>query len=108
MKTITLDDIMKERQDRINGVAKKKSKTQFEKLAERVKNELGLELHSMRRTHAGRNMKASGAFTWLAKIRDQTNEIGSATPVTEILEAKSLHYEYCRWNGAWELKTEVE
>lgn len=61
-------------------------KTTKEKVQEKVKAELGYDIERIRTIHTGRNMKASGALSWVSNIVDSPLEIGSTHPMTEIIK----------------------
>jgi len=60
----------------------------FEKLAKRIKEDMGIELVDFYRTYAGINMKSSGAFVWAAKIKGSNKEVSSTVTATELLKRK--------------------
>jgi len=66
--------------------------TTFEKLAIRLKKDIGYDLVDFRRTYAGIHMKGSGAFVWVATIKDTNFEISSTVTATELLKKKDPIY----------------
>lgn len=62
----------------------------FDKLAAKIKNDLGITVVDIKRRYTGINMKATGAFCWAGKEDGGVFEIGSSTPATELLKAKKL------------------
>jgi hypothetical protein len=69
----------------------KKKPTTFERLADRLRNDLDLEVVNLRRVHSGRNMKASGANSWTSELKDSHLEIGSAHTASDLLKAKTIY-----------------
>lgn len=65
---------------------KKRRLTKFERLAKRIKKDMGYDLIDFRRTNAGVHMKGSGAFVWCAKIKDTNLDISSTITATELLK----------------------
>jgi hypothetical protein len=64
----------------------------FEKLAKRLKKDIGYDLVDFKRTYAGIHMRGSGAFVWTAKIKGTNNLISSTITATELLQKKTpLH-----------------
>jgi len=61
--------------------------TVFKKLAEKIKEELGLEVEKLQRTYAGRHMKSNGAFVWFGWLNNH-KRIGSTYPATELIKPK--------------------
>ena len=69
--------------------------TTFEKLAEKIKTDLGYNVENIKRTYAGINMKSSGAFTWCGNEVGSFREIGGCCPAKETLERyklESIHH----------------
>ena len=70
--------------------------TKFQRLAMRIKESFGYVLNDFKRTYAGKNMKAGGAFVWEAKLGVYT--VGSCWTVTELLKAKEITKRDCGFN----------
>ncbi len=70
--------------------------TKFERLAERIRTELGLDLIEFRRSYAGIHMKGSGAPTWRARFRESAAEVNSDQPASELLQCQTLE-----WIDGW-------
>jgi len=68
--------------------------TGSEKLINRLRDELDISLSDdavIKRTYAGRNLKAAGAFVWqIYDPKHPVREIGSQYTVTELLKFKKL------------------
>lgn len=63
--------------------------TTFERLAKRLKKDIGYDLVDFRRTYAGIHMRGSGAFVWVSKIKGTNTEISSTVTATELLKKKA-------------------
>lgn len=70
----------------------------FEKLAIKIKKDLGIELYNFKRTRIGYSGRECGAFTWSAQSKESPREYGSCTTVKELLRAKELEI-YCNGYG---------
>lgn len=70
--------------------------TTFEKLAKRIKDELGVDLVDFVRTRAGVHMRCAGAPVWRAKVRGSKAEYNSDQPASELLKCKAL-----KNSGSW-------
>lgn len=64
--------------------------TTFEKLAKRIKDELGVELVDFVRTRAGIHMRSTGAPVWRAAVKGSTFEYNSDMPASQLLKCKTL------------------
>lgn len=73
--------------------------TIFEKLQKRLMNEYGIECYDFKRTRAGRQLKAAGAFLWTARYG--LYEVGSCDTASSCLKAKQLIIQY---NGFCEIE----
>ena len=62
--------------------------TTFEKLAKRIKEDIGYNLIDFRRTYAGIHMRGSGAHVWIARIKETNTDISSTKTATELLKKK--------------------
>lgn len=60
----------------------------FQKLKERIKKDLGLELSNFRRTNAGKHQKGSGAFAWTAIDLKRKHIYGSGETATTLVKRK--------------------
>jgi hypothetical protein len=80
--------------------------TTFEKLALRIKNDLNREIENVRRVHSGRNMKASGANSWISNEVGCTIEIGSQHTATDLLKAKKIYLTKGWSEGQYEVEIE--
>lgn len=66
--------------------------TTFERLAQRLKNNLGLDVDvsSFKRTYASKWMKSDGAFVWTCKLKNNSiTEVGSSETATNLIKSKS-------------------
>lgn len=70
------------------GGGKNNAMKTFEKLAAKIKNELGIDATHFERVHAGYWQRASGAWSWRA--RSGPRDIGSQYPAKDILQAKKI------------------
>jgi hypothetical protein len=78
-------------------------KTKFERLADRVKNELNLTLTDFHRHYPGHWQRSRGAFVWSATAKEGFF-IGSSYSVTELLKAnKIVLNESDKWGGGNEI-----
>ena len=68
--------------------------TSFEKLAIKIKKELGIDLYNFKRTRIGYSGRECGAFTWVAQSKDSPRYYGGCTTVKELLKAKELDIYY--------------
>jgi len=66
--------------------------TTFEKLAIRLKKDIGYDLVDFKRTYAGIHMKGNGAFVWVANIEGSNVQISSTKTATELLKKKESIY----------------
>ena len=57
----------------------------FERLKTRIGQDLGLKLDSFRRTYAGKHMKGSGAFVWIALDSKNNHIYGSSESATDLV-----------------------
>lgn len=65
-----------------------KRKTKFERIQERLLQDLNLDCFDFRRTYIG-HIRTSGGPTWVARLKESPSiEIGSAWTVTELLKKK--------------------
>ena len=64
--------------------------TTFEKLATRIKRELGIDIVNFQRSYAGIHMQSSGAPLWRAVVRGSNSEYNSDQTATELLKCKTL------------------
>ena len=71
----------------------------FEKLEERLSVILGEKPNNFRRTYAGKNMKAVGAFVWEADIG--TDVIGSRWTASSLLRCENI---VCERTGRCEIE----
>lgn len=62
--------------------------TTFERLAKRIKKDIGYNLVNFRRTYAGVHMRGSGAFVWIANIKGSNEQISSTVSAIELLRKK--------------------
>ena len=60
----------------------------FERLRQRIKRDLGLELSNFRRTNAGKHQKSSGAFVWTATDLKRNHIYGSGETATALVKRK--------------------
>ena len=60
----------------------------FERLKQRIKQDLGLELNKFRRTRAGKHQKGSGAFVWTATDLKRNHIYGSSETATTLVKRK--------------------
>lgn len=68
-----------------------------ERLAIMLKDQHGLDIcpGTFRRTYAGRNMKAMGAWTWVARLdKRKLQYIGSQWPITYLVRCKVLELDH--------------
>jgi hypothetical protein len=68
--------------------------TTFEKLAKKIKNDLGIDVENISRTYAGNYMKGSGAFVWCGNEVGRNNDIGGCDTATETLKKDKLETLY--------------
>lgn len=63
-------------------------------LADKIKHDIGLDCdpETFRRTYAGCNQKAGGAWTWAMKKSDTNEEIGSIWRASECIRKNSRLY----------------
>jgi hypothetical protein len=63
--------------------------TTFERLAKRIKKDLGIDLINFRRTYAGHHQKSAGNWIWGAyNAENAADDIGSCYSATELLKSK--------------------
>lgn len=60
----------------------------FDKLIERVKKDLDIELKDCKRLYPGYWQRARGAFTWCAQTFNDSNSYGSTYSVSSLLKSK--------------------
>ena len=60
----------------------------FERLKQRIKKDLGLELSNFRRTNAGQHETSSGAFVWTATDLKSNCTYGSGESATNLVNRK--------------------
>lgn len=73
----------------------KKSMSTIEIFAKRLKDELNISVENIRRTYAGRRMRASGAPSWRGNIIGSGLEVNGTTPISRLINAKTLLIERC-------------
>ena len=61
----------------------------FDKLAIRIKKDLGYDLINFKRTYVGIHQRGSGAFVWTAQCKESLMQISSCTTATELVNQKS-------------------
>lgn len=61
----------------------------FEKLALRIKKDLGFELVNFHRTYAGFHQRSNGGFVWVAEFKDSNSDTGSCWSATKLLKSKN-------------------
>lgn len=57
----------------------------FERLRQKIKQDLGLELTNFRKTFAGKHQKSSGAFVWTATDLKKNHTYGSSETATALV-----------------------
>ena len=62
----------------------------FEKLAVKIRKDLGLKLTNFKRTYAGLHQRSSGAFIWTAECVDSKDDIGSTITASELLKREKI------------------
>ncbi len=74
--------------------------TTFDKLRQKIKQELGYNLFKPERTYAGCNMKCRGAFTWWGwTSKFEMKRIGSTYPASELIKSKHYLTSDEAWDG---------
>jgi hypothetical protein len=66
--------------------------TVFEKLAIKIKADLGFSVENFERTYAGIHERSRGAFVWTCKRKVSGVIIGSTSTATELLKKDKLVY----------------
>lgn len=64
--------------------------TTFEKLAEKIKADLDMEVVNFQRCYPGYWQRSGGAYSWAAQIKNTGSTIGSQWPATYLLKCKKL------------------
>lgn len=65
-------------------------KSTFQKLADKIKNDLEIEAINFVRHYPGHHQRSGGAFVWSAGGKNRICSIGSSFSATELLKSKSL------------------
>lgn len=72
----------------------------FDKLIQRVKEDIGLTLLNPRRTYFGTNQRSAGAFSWVAECSENIHVYGSEYTVKELIESEEKlvldRYDHCK------------
>ena len=85
----------------LNGLSKEHNSPLAEKLAKKIKEQIGFDLdpNTFRRTYVGYWQKSAGAFLWTMSFRNSPRVIGSCDPASlcvrkdHKLEATSDHWD---------------
>jgi len=73
--------------------------TNFEKLKQRIKEDLGIETYDFKRTYVSHNMKSSGAFIWSCRDKEMPNADLGGCETTKTLLTKKEPLVIIRYRG---------